>query len=243
MKTIGLLGGMSWESTALYYKHINERVREELGGLHSAKILLYSVNFEEIAACQRAGDWEKATAILSEAACHLQNAGAELMLICTNTMHKVADHVQEALSIPLVNIIDVTAEAIRERGMQKVGLLGTKYTMAFPFYRERMAEHGIELIVPGEQQQTLVNQVIFDELCQGVVNETSRQQYQSIMQELIDQGAQGLILGCTEITLLVQEEHAPVPLFDSTYLHARKAVEMAMENIQTSKMPSMRTPV
>lgn len=229
MKTIGLLGGMSWESTALYYKHINEMVREEFGGLHSAKVLLLSVDFEEIAACQRAGDWEQATALLSEAAGQLQDGGAELLLICTNTMHKIADQVQATITIPLLNIIDVTAEAIRAQGMRKVGLLGTKYTMAYPFYRERMAQHGVEVLVPDEQQQTIVNRVIFDELCQGEVLDTSRREYQAIMNELVERGAEGLILGCTEITILVQEQHAEVPLFDSTYLHARKAVDLALE--------------
>ncbi|KEO84698.1 aspartate/glutamate racemase family protein [Tumebacillus flagellatus] len=229
MKTIGLLGGMSWESTALYYKHINELVRDEFGGLHSANVLLYSVNFEEIAACQRAGDWAKAASILSEAARSLQAGGADLLLICTNTMHKIADEVQAAVSIPLLNIIDVTAEAIRAQGMSKVGLLGTNYTMSMPFYRERMAENGIELLVPEEEQKSVVNAVIFDELCQGVVKDTSREQYQAIMNDLTERGAQGLILGCTEITLLVQDQHARVPLFDSTYLHAKRAVELALE--------------
>lgn len=231
MKTIGLLGGMSWESTALYYKHINEMVRNEFGGLHSAKVLIFSLDFEEIASCQRAGDWKKASAILSEAACRLQNVGAEMLLICTNTMHYVADLVQEALSIPLLNIIDVTAEAICAQGLDKVGLLGTKYTMSFPFYRERMAQKGIEVLVPDEQQQLIANRVIFEELCQGTVNDASRRQFQAIMKELSERGAQGLVLGCTEIALLVQEQHAQLPLFDSTYLHARKAVELALEKV------------
>jgi aspartate racemase len=232
MKTIGLLGGMSWESTALYYKHLNEMVRDlHGGGLHSAKVLLNSLDFAEIAACQRAGDWQQATDMLSDAAVRLQQGGADMVLICTNTMHKVADEVQAALSIPLLNIIDVTAEAIRANGMRKVGLLGTKYTMSFAFYRERMAQNGVELLVPSEEQQTLVNAIIFDELCQGVVKASSRQSYQAIMEELVESGAEAIILGCTEITLLVQEEHAVVPLFDSTYLHARKAVELAVEGV------------
>ncbi|MGZ4134285.1 MAG: aspartate/glutamate racemase family protein [Tumebacillaceae bacterium] len=237
MKTIGLLGGMSWESTALYYKHVNEMVRDlNGGGLHSAKVLLHSLDFEEVAACQRAGDWQRATDMLRDSAVRLQQGGADMVLICTNTMHKVADDVQSALTIPLLNIIDVTAEAIRAKGMRKVGLLGTKYTMAFEFYRERMAKNGVEVLVPSEEQQTLVNAIIFDELCQGVVKESSREAYQAIMKELVAAGAEAIILGCTEITLLVQDEHATVSLFDSTYLHAKKAVEMAVKPAAKKEM-------
>lgn len=229
MKTIGLLGGMSWESTAVYYRQLNELAREQGGGLCSAKVLLHSFNFEEIVACQKAGDWKKASDMLAEAGRHLQNAGADLMLICTNTMHQVADDVQAGITIPLLHIVDVTAEAILQQGLSKVGLLGTKYTMAMDFYRERMKKHGIEILVPCEEQQTEVNRVIFDELCQGVIKDCSLQNYQAAVQEMVERGAQGIILGCTEIMLLLQQEHLSVPLFDSTTLHVQKAMELAFQ--------------
>lgn len=228
MKTIGLLGGMSWESTAVYYRQLNELVRQHGGGLRSAKILLHSFDFSEIVALQQAGDWKKASDLLAEAGQNLERAGANLLLICTNTMHQVADQVQAGLSIPLVHIVDVTADAIRAKGMRKVGLLGTKYTMAMDFYRERMLTHGIEVVVPCEEQQTAVNGVIFEELCQGVIKECSRNKYQTVVQELVDRGAEGIVLGCTEIMLLLSQEHSPVPLFDSTTLHVERAVELAL---------------
>ncbi|PWK14377.1 aspartate/glutamate racemase family protein [Tumebacillus permanentifrigoris] len=229
MKTIGLLGGMSWESTAVYYRQLNELVREHGGGLHSAKILMHSFDFAEIVALQQAGDWKKASDLLAEAGQNLERAGANLLLICTNTMHQVAADVQAAVSIPLVHIVDVTADAIRAKGMRKVGLLGTKYTMAMDFYRERMLLHGIEVIVPCDEQQAVVNGVIFDELCQGVVQECSRHQYQGVVQALIERGAEGIVLGCTEIMLLLSQEHSPVPLFDSTMLHVQRAVALAIQ--------------
>ncbi|TCP54459.1 aspartate racemase [Tumebacillus sp. BK434] len=231
MKTIGLLGGMSWESTAVYYQLLNRLVRDELGGLHSAKVILHSFNFEEIVAYQKAGEWQKAADMLLDAARKLEASGAELLLICTNTMHTLAPEIQSGLNIPLVHIADVTAEALRAKGVQKAALLGTRYTMEQDFYRERLQEHGVEVIVPGTVERQDVHDIIFDELCQGQVLEHSRRRYCEIMARLTEeQGVEGIILGCTEIPLLVQEEDACVPLFDTTYLHAKKAVEMALSN-------------
>lgn len=229
MKTIGLIGGMSWESTAIYYKIINEYMRDNLGELHSAKCLLYSVNFQEIVDCQKAGDWEKATSILADVAKNLEKAGADCVLICTNTMHKIAEQVADAVSIPLIHIADVTAASILSQGKRKVGLLATQYTMEQDFYIERMKKLGVELIVPEKADREIVHSVIFGELCAGKINDSSREQYRRIMQELVERGAEGIILGCTEITLLVSQEDALVPLFDSTLLHAMEAARFAIE--------------
>ncbi|MBL0387698.1 aspartate/glutamate racemase family protein [Tumebacillus sp. ITR2] len=235
MKTIGLLGGMSWESTAVYYRQMNEEIRNRAGGLHSAKILLHSFDFAEIVAYQTAGDWKKAAGLLLEAARRLEAAGADLLLICTNTMHQVADDVQAAVTIPLVHIVDVTAEAIAAQGLKRIGLLGTKYTMSMDFYRERMKQHGIELLVPPVDEQTEINRVIFEELCQGIVKKSSRDAYQETVRDLKSRGAQGIILGCTEIMLLLNQDDLPLPMFDSTTLHVQKAVELAMHsNVLTS---------
>ncbi|MCX7569829.1 aspartate/glutamate racemase family protein [Tumebacillus sp. DT12] len=229
MKTIGLLGGMSWESTALYYQLINQLVREKLGGLHSAKVVMHSFNFEEIVACQKAGEWQKAADMLLDAARKLEASGADMLLICTNTMHTLAPQIQAGLNIQLLHIADVTAEALREKGVRQAALLGTLYTMEQNFYRERLKAHGVDMIVPGAAERQDVHDIIFDELCQGVIKESSRTRYREIMTQLAEeQGAEGIILGCTEIPLLVREEDARVPLFDTTYLHARKAVEMAL---------------
>ncbi len=229
MKTIGLLGGMSWESTVPYYQQINQLVRERLGGLHSAKIVLHSVDFHEIAQLQRAGNWDEAEAILSRAAQGLVAAGAELLIICTNTMHKLATQIEAAAAIPLLHIAIPTAEAIQQAGLRKVGLLGTQFTMEQPFYRELLQTHyGLEVLIPTAVERAEVHRVIFEELCVGVVRDDSRQRYQQIMANLVARGAEGIILGCTEIAMLVSPEAAAVLLFDTTSLHARGAVELAL---------------
>ena len=229
MKTIGLLGGMSWESTSVYYRFINEAIRVKRGGLHSAKCLLYSVDFAQIAACQKAGDWEQAANILGEAAKRLEQIGADCLVICTNTMHKIAGSIQERISIPLIHIADTTASAILGQGLKKVALLGTSYTMEQDFYKERLREHGLEVMIPGDKDRELVNRVIFGELCLGEIREESKKAYLRIIDDLVSQGAEGIILGCTEITLLIGEKDTSVPLFDTTYLHAMQAVAYAMD--------------
>ncbi|MDG9925747.1 MULTISPECIES: aspartate/glutamate racemase family protein [unclassified Pseudomonas] len=230
MKTIGLIGGMSWESTLPYYRHINEAIKARLGGLHSARLVLYSVDFHEIEQLQRSGDWQRAGALLGEAAAALERAGAEFLVLCTNTMHKVADAIEQAVSIPLLHIADPTAEAIRAAGLQRVGLLGTRFTMEQPFYRERLeSRHGIQVLVPDEADRQLVHRVIYEELCLGAVREESRLAYREVIARLVAQGAQAVILGCTEIGLLVGDADATVPLFDTTLLHARAAAEQALD--------------
>ncbi|WP_134682850.1 aspartate/glutamate racemase family protein [Brevibacillus migulae] len=228
MKTIGLLGGMSWESTSVYYRFINEAIREKRGGLHSAKCLLYSVDFAEIAACQKAGDWEQAARILGEAAKSLEQLGADCLVVCTNTMHKIADSIQQRISIPLIHIADTTSAAIQAQGLRKVGLLGTSYTMEQDFYKGRLREHGLEVLIPGEEDRELVNRVIFGELCLGEIREESKRAYLRIIDDMAAQGAEGIILGCTEITLLIGEKDTAIPLFDTTYLHAMQAVAYAL---------------
>ena len=229
MKTIGLIGGMSWESTLPYYRHINEAIKARLGGLHSARLVLYSVDFHEIEQLQRSGDWQRAGALLGEAAASLERAGAEFLVLCTNTMHKVADAIEQAVSIPLLHIADPTATAIRSAGLQRVGLLGTRFTMEQPFYRERLeSRHGIQVLVPDEADRQLVHRVIYEELCLGTVREESRLAYREVIARLVAQGAQAVILGCTEIGLLVGDADATVPLFDTTLLHARAAAERAL---------------
>lgn len=227
MRTIGLLGGMSWESTAEYYRLANETVRERLGGLHSARLVLHSVDFAEIAALQAAGQWDEAGQLLGQAAKGLEAAGAELVLICTNTMHLVAEQVQSAVSIPLLHIVDTTADAVRAAGLGRVGLLGTRFTMEQPFYRARMARHGVELVVPEEADRAEVHRVIFDELCVGVVREESREAYRAAIGRLVEAGAQGIVLGCTEIELLVGPGDSRVPLFATTRLHVEAALRAA----------------
>lgn len=229
MKTIGLIGGMSWESTIPYYRQINEHIKRRLGGLHSARIVLYSVDFHEIERMQHAGDWEAAGELLADAARALQAAGAEFVIVCTNTMHKVADHIQAAVVIPLLHIADPTAIAIKHAGYSTVGLLGTRFTMEEAFYRERLREHhGLQVIVPGVEDRDLVHRVIYQELCLGEVLPASRTDYRRIMATLVEQGAQAIILGCTEISLLVDASDATVPLFDTTALHAAAAAEAAL---------------
>jgi aspartate racemase len=231
MKTIGLIGGMSWESSVEYYRLINQGIRERLGGLRSAKILLDSFDFEEVAGRQRAGRWDEAGEMLAASARRLEQSGADFFLICTNTMHKVAGPVQAAVQIPLVHIADPTGAAIKDAGIKRIGLLGTAFTMEDGFYRQRLEERfGLEVLVPEDPaDRQMVHQVIFGELCQGVVREESRAAYRAVMSRLVERGAEGIILGCTEIGLLVGSGDASVPLFDTTHLHAAAAVEQALE--------------
>lgn len=230
MKTIGLIGGMSWESTVTYYQAINEYVRETLGGLHSAKLLMYSVDFAEIERCQSAGEWEKSGEILADAAKRLESAGADFILICTNTMHKVAPQVQRSLDITILHIADATADALLKSGIRKTALLGTKYTMTQDFYKGRLTEHGIDVVVPNVQEIEEVNRVIYEELCLGIISEDSRTKLKNIIARLkAEDGAQAVILGCTEIGLLIRAEDSALPAFDTTLIHAHAAVQKALE--------------
>lgn len=229
MKTIGLLGGMSWESTVTYYQIINETVKEALGGLHSAKILLYSVDFAEIEACQAAGNWDKSADILADAAQGLEKAGAELLVICTNTMHKVAPQIQARIHIPIVHIAEATANALKQQGISRVALLGTKYTMTQTFYREKLEQAGISVLIPAADDIETVNRVIYEELCLGIISDVSKAEYLRIINTLESQGAQGVILGCTEIGLLISQTDTAIPVFDTTKIHAVRAAELALE--------------
>ncbi|MEK7346854.1 MAG: aspartate/glutamate racemase family protein [Pseudomonadota bacterium] len=229
MKTIGLIGGMSWESTVPYYRQINETIKSQLGGLHSAKLVLVSVDFHEIEALQRAGDWDAAGAAMAQAAQALAAAGADLVVLCTNTMHKVAHHIEAAVNIPLLHIADPTAAALKQAGVQRVGLLGTRFTMEQAFYRDRLTEqHGLQVIIPSADQRESVHRIIYEELCLGTIRAESREVYRQVMASLVAQGAQAIILGCTEISLLVSEQDSTVPLFDTTGLHARAAAMQAL---------------
>ncbi|MEJ2039588.1 MAG: aspartate/glutamate racemase family protein [Desulfosarcinaceae bacterium] len=229
MKVIGLIGGMSWESTVSYYRLINETVKKRLGGLHSAKIVLYSVDFHQVEQLQNAGDWEAAGALLADAAVSLQSAGADFLILCTNTMHKVAPAIASKVSIPLVHIADATAAEVRKAGYESIGLLGTRFTMEQAFYRERLEKHyGLSVLIPSEEDREIVHRVIFDELCLGKISHNSREAYRRIIGELVARGAQAVILGCTEISLLVSQQDSTVPLFDTTDIHARKAVDEAI---------------
>lgn len=228
MKTIGLLGGMSWESTVTYYQLLNETIKERLGGLHSAKILLYSVDFEEIEACQSSGDWDRSARILSDAALGLERAGADMILICTNTMHKVAPQIQARLHVPLLHIADATADALEKAGVSKVALLGTKYTMCQDFYKSRLIDRGFTVLIPDGTDVELVNHVIFDELCLGVLKPESKAEFLRVIGDLAAQGAQGVILGCTEIGLLISQADTDLPVFDTTLIHAKRAAELAL---------------
>ncbi|WP_425539179.1 aspartate/glutamate racemase family protein [Microaceticoccus formicicus] len=229
MKTIGLIGGMSWESTATYYRIINQTVKEKLGGLHSAKILLYSADFEEIEKYQANNDWEKSGQVLGEIAKKLESAGAEFIVICTNTMHKVLPQIEEYISIPIIHIADATAEVLIEENIKKVGLLGTKYTMTQDFYKSRVIDKGIDVIVPTEEDTEIINYIIYNELCLGIIKPGSLSEYQRIIKTLESQGAQGIILGCTEIGLLISQKDSSLPLFDTTYIHSEKAALFALE--------------
>lgn len=229
MKTIGLIGGMSWESTIPYYRQINETIRERMGGLHSARVVLYSVDFHEIEQLQRAGDWDSAGAILAEAARSLEAAGAAFLVLCTNTMHKVASHIEAAVNIPLLHIADPTAVEIKRAGYSTVGLLGTRFTMEQAFYRDRLSEHhGLRVVVPETEDRAVVHRIIYEELCRGIVKPESRSEYRRVMKNLATQGVQAIILGCTEISLLVDQHDSEVPLFDTTAIHARSAAEEAL---------------
>ena len=223
LKTIGLIGGMSWESTVTYYKIINETVKEKLGGLHSAKCILYSVDFQEIEECQANGNWEKSGEILGEAANNLEKAGADFIVICTNTMHKVVNQIKEKISIPILHIAEMTAEKILEKGLKNIALLGTKYTMEQDFYKSKLIEKGINVIIPDKNDIETINKVIYDELCLGTINSNSKKKFLEIVDKLRSKGAEGIILGCTEIGLLIKNEDTDVPLFDTAIIHAEQA--------------------
>ncbi|WP_431677774.1 aspartate/glutamate racemase family protein [Kitasatospora sp. KL5] len=228
MRTIGLIGGMSWESSAEYYRLLNELTKERLGGLHSAKCVLYSVDFAEIERLQTAGRWDEAGEVLAGAAQALAAAGADLLLICTNTMHKVADRVAAVVDVPLLHLADTTAGAVRAAGLRRIGLLGTAFTMEQDFYRGRLAGHGLEVLVPDGPGRAEVHRVIYEELCLGVVREESRTAYREVIAGLVARGAEGVVLGCTEIELLVGAEDSPVPVFPTARLHAEAAVAAAL---------------
>lgn len=229
MKVIGLIGGMSWESTVSYYRQINESIKERLGGLHSAKVVLYSVDFYEIELLQHSGNWEAAGGLLAGAARALESAGADFLVLCTNTMHKVAGAIEAAVRIPLLHIADATAAEIKRAGFGNVGLLGTRFTMEQDFYIDRLRErHGLRVLVPNPEDREIVHRIIYEELCLGQVVDESRAEFRRVMAHLAGQGAEAIILGCTEISLLVGQEDSPVPLFDTTSIHARKAAEWAL---------------
>ncbi len=231
MKTIGMLGGMSWESTATYYQMLNEYVKQHLGGLHSAKIILHSVDFAEIEKLQHTGDWDETAAILSKAANAIQASGADCLVICTNTMHKVAAQIVKEIDIPLIHIADATAEKLLENNVTKVGLLGTAFTMEQDFYKGRLSEtYAIDVVTPNKEQRQQVHNIIYNELCRGVISDSSRRIYLEIIDSLVREGAQGVILGCTEISLLIKPEHTQAHLYDTTEIHALKAVEFALRN-------------
>lgn len=230
MKTIGLIGGMSWESTALYYRWLNEGIKARLGGLHSAKIALYSVDFAEIEAQQHAGDWAAAGRTLADAARGVEAAGADFILICTNTMHKVAPAVEAATSVPLLHLADATAERLTAAGVSRVGLLGTGFTMEQDFYTGRLASRGLDVRVPDDAGRADVHRIIYEELCLGAVRDASRTRYLEVIEALGQDGCEAVILGCTEITLLVQQAHCAMPLFDTTAIHAEVAIERALDH-------------
>ncbi|MGG4603752.1 aspartate/glutamate racemase family protein [Paenalcaligenes sp. Me131] len=226
MKTIGLIGGMSWESTIPYYRQINETIKQRLGGLHSAKIVLYSVDFQEIEALQHTGQWEQAGLLLADVAKRLEAAGAEGVVLCTNTMHKVATAIESATRIPLLHIADPTAEAIQHAGISTVGLLGTRFTMEQDFYRARLEDkYGLTVLTPNAEDRDTVHRIIYDELCLGHINDGSRNAYSEVINRLVENGAEAVILGCTEISLLIEPQHVDIPLFDTTRLHAEHAAE------------------
>ncbi|WP_421384871.1 aspartate/glutamate racemase family protein [Bacillus salacetis] len=229
MKTIGLIGGMSWESSAEYYRFINQRVKEELGGLHSAKCILYSVDFEEIEKYQSNGEWEKAAEVLGAAAESLEKAGADFIILCTNTMHKVIDQITGHIEVPVLHIADAAASQIKEQGIKSVGLLGTQYTMEQDFYKERLRSNGLNVIVPDAMERERINNIIFDELCVGKIEDTSRDFLKSVIHSLKSMGAEGIVLGCTEIGLLIKEKDTDIPVFDTARIHAEEAVKRAMD--------------
>jgi aspartate racemase len=231
MRTLGLLGGMSWESTLPYYRYVNERVRERLGGLHSATLVLYSVDFAQIERLQHAGDWYAAGRVLADAAQALERAGAEALVLCTNTMHRVLDVIEHAIRMPVIHIADATARRIRAAGISKVGLLATRFTMEQDFCRGRLERNGLEVVVPDADERTEIHRVIYDELCLGMIRDESRETYRAIMASLVKRGAEGLVLGCTEIGLLVGASDTTVPVFDTTRIHAEAAVDWALGDL------------
>jgi len=240
MKTIGLLGGMSWESTALYYQQINKMVHGKLGKLHSAKVIINSVDFEEIAALQAKGLWQEAGAYLAEQAQNLEKAGAECILVCTNTMHKIAPQIEDAITVPFIHIADATAKEIVSQHIGKVALLGTAFTMEQDFYKARLQDYGIDVVIPNEADRKIVHSIIYEELCLGVINPDSQQKYIAIVEELIAEGAEGIILGCTEICMLIGEVQFSVPLFDTTAIHAKEAVSFSLNENKKSKSANLR---
>lgn len=230
MKTIGLIGGLSWESSAVYYRIINELVREKLGGTHSARIIMYSVDFAEFEQLQHQGDWDTLTKLMIEAGKRLKDGGADFIVICTNTMHKMADAVESQVGIPLVHIADAAAAEVKKRGLRKVALLGTKFTMEQDFYKDRLSKrHGIEVIIPDQIERDVIHSVIYNELVVGKILEQSRNQFLEIINRLHSQGANGIVLGCTEIPLLVCQEDSKIPILDTTFLHANAAVQFALK--------------
>ena len=231
MKTIGMLGGMSWESTATYYREINEGIKQNLGGLHSAKICLYSVDFDEIEKLQHTDDWDTAAMVLADGARKIEAGGADFLIICTNTMHRVASEIEQAISIPLLHIADATALKLKDDNITRVGLLGTRFTMEHNFYKSRITElFGIEVLIPEPDERTLLHAIIYDELCLGKIENTSRQQCLEIISRLFARGAQAVILGCTEIALLISQDHTNIPLYDTTVIHANQAVSYALKD-------------
>ena len=231
MKTIGMLGGMSWESTATYYREINEGIKQNLGGLHSAKICLYSVDFDEIEKLQHTDDWDTAAMVLADGARKIEAGGADFLIVCTNTMHRVASEIEQAISIPLLHIADATALKLKDDNITRVGLLGTRFTMEHNFYKSRITElFGIEVLVPESDERSLLHTVIYDELCLGKIENTSRQQCLEIISRLFARGAQAVILGCTEIALLISQDHTSIPLYDTTVIHANQAVSYALKD-------------
>ena len=228
MKTLGLIGGMSWESTVPYYQIINEIVKNKLGGLHSARLILYSVEFAEIEEMQSAGQWDTAAEVLGDAARKLEACGADYIVICTNTMHKVAPQIQRMISVPVIHIADATAEVLKQDGIRRIALLGTRYTMTQDFYKQRLIDQGFEVLIPEEKDIEPVNRIIFEELCVGEIKDESRKEYQRIIQDLKDRGAEGVILGCTEIGMLIKPEDSVLPVYDTTLIHAQAAAEAAL---------------
>ena len=238
MKTIGLIGGMSWESSIEYYRVINRLVREKLGGLHSAKVVMYSFDFDEIVQLQKAGNWDRARQLLTMAAIALENSGADVILICTNTMHKIAAEVQHSISIPVLHIARATGVRVQSKGIRRIGLIGTRFTMEQSFYKGVLTdEFDLDVVVPEERDRAIIHEIIFDELCRGKVNDESREKYRKIIKSLEACGAEGIILGCTEIGLLIQDQHVEVPLFDTTRIHAEAAVEYALAPEQSRLAP------
>lgn len=229
MQTIGLIGGLSWESTVDYYRYINTMVHEKLGGLHSAKCLMYSFDFDDIAVLQMAGDWKKQTELMIEAAVKLEKAGADLLVICTNTMHQMAPEVQAAVSIPLIHIADATAHAIQRQGLTKVGLLGTRFTMEQNFYKDGLKRHGISTLIPDADDRQTIHTIIYQELCKGILSPESKAACLDIVSRLTSRGAEGIVLGCTEIPMLIKQEDTPVRLFDTTYIHAREVASYVLQ--------------